>query len=479
MGQADPDRKSFWSLSWPWAPFLMACVSRAVFSLYIVFLIEDKVIGLAPVLLRSICFYAVALVLAVWILRQVSSLCNVQPTPDLQVYVESGSFRDNSVSWVSAEMRGWRENMEDAHVAADFCKDAFEDALLFAVLDGHGGSDVSTLASKLLTREMEACRRRIHTSKMSQAEVLAEVVRQSLPRLDEKLRSGSWGIGWLFPGVLHPFAACGSTCVTAAVDLVGREVIVGNVGDSRALLIRDGKAIALSEDHKPENPIERNRIRAAGGQVIKIGPCHRVDGNLNLSRAFGDFNYKSTAHLPAEKQKVIAYPDVTRTAFRGWPQDLLVLACDGLFERCSNQDIANLIWPRLKMAMPLEQIATEVLHACCARSSRGRPIEEGTDNETIILIRLPDSRAPEEPAGTNSAADPGPGAEASQEPPPLAPGQRVRVQNLASEAGQKLNGLEGTVEGAGSCDGRYSVRLPGATATKSLKAENLTPIQAC
>ena len=123
----------------------------------------------APVLLRSICFYAarslkrkrgaafswpglqVAAVFATWILRQatamrspavghsceagdqVSSLCNVQPTPDLRVYVEpstrscssspasmfcreplrSGSFRDNSVSWVSAEMRGWRENMEE------------------------------------------------------------------------------------------------------------------------------------------------------------------------------------------------------------------------------------------------------------------------------------------------------------------------------------------------------------------------------
>ena len=26
--------------------------------------------------------------------------------------MRSGSFRDNSVSWVSAEMRGWRENME-------------------------------------------------------------------------------------------------------------------------------------------------------------------------------------------------------------------------------------------------------------------------------------------------------------------------------------------------------------------------------
>ena len=37
-------------------------------------------------------------------------------------------------------------------------------------------------------------------------------------------------------------------------------------------------------------------------QVIKIGACHRVDGNLNLSRAFGDFSLKAAA-LPPEKQK--------------------------------------------------------------------------------------------------------------------------------------------------------------------------------
>mmetsp|Transcript_13766 Transcript_13766/g.25811 ORF Transcript_13766/g.25811 Transcript_13766/m.25811 type:complete len:466 (-) Transcript_13766:169-1566(-) len=465
MGQLE--RRSVWSLVWPWAPFLMACLGRALLSLYFVCLIEDKVFGFAPTVLRHACFYGVVVLSATWVFRQVISAFSTQPTPDLRVHLGSGNFRNNTVSWVTAEMRGWRENMEDACVVDELQKDAFEDALLFAVLDGHGGSEVSALASKLLAREIEACRRKIPNSKTPQAELMAEVLRQSLPRLDEKLRSGSWGIGRLFPGVLHPFAACGSTCVTAAVDFVGREVVVGNIGDSRALLIRDGKAIALSEDHKPENPIERNRIRAAGGQVVKIGPCHRVDGNLNLSRAFGDFNYKSTTHLSAEKQKVIAVPDVTRTSFRGGPRELLVLACDGLFERCSNQDIANLIWPRLKMGMPMDQIATEVLHACVARSSRGRPIEEGTDNETIILIQLP---------GQDSEGNAQ--TESEESCNSLQEGQRVRVQNLESEAGQKLNGLEGTVEGSGTCEGRYSVRLAGLGA-KSLKAENLTPIQAC
>jgi len=458
MGSASSLR----SLSWPWAPFILACLSRAFFSLYVVFYVEGKVLGLVPTLLRSTCFYGAAAMFVSWLLRQAVAACTAHPTPDLRVKAESGSFRNSSVSWLAADMRGWREHMEDAHVIDELRRDVFEDALLFAVLDGHGGSEVSALASKLLTREVETlaqvCRRGEKTG--SQADLLAEVLRQALPRLDTRLRSGSWGLGWLFPGLLHPFATCGSTCVACAVDLIHREVVVANIGDSRALLIRDGKAVALSEDHKPENPVERNRIRAAGGQVIKIGPCHRVDGNLNLSRAFGDFNLKAASHLPAEKQKVIAVPDVTKTPFRGGSSEILVLACDGLFERHSNQDIANLIWPKLKTGMALDQIATEVLHQSCSRSLRGRPIEEGTDNETIILIRLPEAEQ-----GSSNSLD---------SDSPLRVGQKVRVHGLESDLGQKLNGLEGTVQG--NRDGRYSVALP-SIGTKSVKASNLLSVE--
>jgi len=464
--------QSWWPW-WPWAPFVFACLSRVSLSLWLIFLIESKVVGMVPGILRSCCFYIVAIVMVIWVVQQVSGIFTAHPTPDLRVRVESGSFDESQVAWLAADMRGWRENMEDAYVVDELRKDVFGDSLLFAVLDGHGGREVSDLASKLLIREIEAERHRgapaPRNGKAKTSVELAEVLRQSLPRLDERLRRGSWGLGWLFPGLLHPFATCGSTCVVAALDLLRREVVVANVGDSRALLIRDGKAIALSEDHKPENPTERNRIRGAGGQVIKIGPCHRVDGNLNLSRALGDFNLKATAGLPPEKQKVIAVPDVTTTPFQGGPSELLVLACDGLFERNSNQDIANLIWPKVKMGLALDQIATEVLHQCCARSLRGRPIEEGTDNETIILVRLP-------------AADP---SMAPPTPPPvsvtgpnhgfLLAGQRVKVCGLESETGQKFNGLEGVVEGE-SGEGRYSVRLQGI-GSKSLKLQNLFPIE--
>jgi len=44
----------------------------------------------------------------------------------------------------------------------------------------------------------------------------------------------------------------------------------------------------LSEDHKPDNTIEVKRIEKANHYVEDS----RVDGNLALSRAFGDFQYK-------------------------------------------------------------------------------------------------------------------------------------------------------------------------------------------
>lgn len=65
-------------------------------------------------------------------------------------------------------------------------------------------------------------------------------------------------------------------------------IICANAGDSRAILSRGGKVVALSEDHKPDNYAEKKRIEAAGGFVEE----NRVNGSLNLSRSLGDFEYK-------------------------------------------------------------------------------------------------------------------------------------------------------------------------------------------
>ena len=77
---------------------------------------------------------------------------------------------------------------------------------------------------------------------------------------------------------------------TANVILIDnmKRLVIANAGDSRSVLCRGGKAVALSYDHKPDNDEEKRRIEHAGSKILE----GRVDGNLNLSRSLGDLKYK-------------------------------------------------------------------------------------------------------------------------------------------------------------------------------------------
>lgn len=71
-------------------------------------------------------------------------------------------------------------------------------------------------------------------------------------------------------------------------------------------------------------PGEKARITAAGG-FVDFG---RVNGNLALSRAIGDFEFKKSAELAPEQQIVTAYPDVVVHELSD-DDEFLVIACDG------------------------------------------------------------------------------------------------------------------------------------------------------
>lgn len=100
-----------------------------------------------------------------------------------------------------------------------------------------------------------------------------------------------------------------------------------------------GNAVELSYDHKPDLPEERSRIIKAGGEVVD----GRVNGMLALSRAIGDFDYK-TVTPPKDAQPswfmnnhmVTAYPDVVIKPLHK-DVEFIVLACDGIWD-CKSSD---------------------------------------------------------------------------------------------------------------------------------------------
>ncbi|KAF8379685.1 hypothetical protein HHK36_029129 [Tetracentron sinense] len=123
----------------------------------------------------------------------------------------------------------------------------------------------------------------------------------------------------------------GSTASTAV--LVGNHLYVANVGDSRTVISKGGKAIPLSEDHKPNRSDERKRIESAGGVVMWAGTW-RVGGVLAMSRAFGN---------RLLKQFVVAEPEIQAVAGAEDEQEIddefefLVLASDGLWDVVPNE----------------------------------------------------------------------------------------------------------------------------------------------
>uniref|UniRef100_T1H1I2 protein-serine/threonine phosphatase n=1 Tax=Megaselia scalaris TaxID=36166 RepID=T1H1I2_MEGSC len=151
----------------------------------------------------------------------------------------------------------------------------------------------------------------------------------------------------------------GSTAVTVIIK--NNKLYCANAGDSRAIACINGEVEVLSLDHKPNNDIESKRISEAGGWV----EFNRVNGNLALSRALGDFIFKKNSKKKAEEQIVTAYPDVeVREITDDW--DFLVLACDGIWDVLSNEEVIQFCRKRIGMGMMPEEICEEIMTHCLA-----------------------------------------------------------------------------------------------------------------
>jgi serine/threonine protein phosphatase PrpC len=255
--------------------------------------------------------------------------------PDTEKHSFEG--KTDKFEYGGSEMQGWRLNMEDACIT----NTEFDtDAALFGVFDGHGGKEASQVVKDNYERILkdidhyanEDYEKALHESFIKTDEFLgdAEGKRQmkevalANPESKSPLMKLMGGGEEVKDGSLRTeesFMLDSKGCTANVCFIKGKEVYCANAGDSRCVIGSEGKAVDMSEDHKPENEKERERIYNAGSEIID----GRVDGNLNLSRSLGDLKHKQKVGLTPAEQPISCVPDIKRRTIKAG-DDFMVMA---------------------------------------------------------------------------------------------------------------------------------------------------------
>ncbi|KAF2864040.1 PP2C-domain-containing protein [Piedraia hortae CBS 480.64] len=293
----------------------------------------------------------------------------------------SDSGQDDRVIFGVSAMQGWRISMEDAHAAVLDLQPlqpgseqtpAASDVRIsfFGVYDGHGGDKVAKYAGNNLHNI-------IAKQPAFQKREFEQALKDGFLAIDRAILSD--------PKYEDEVSGC-----TASVGIVtNTHIYVGNAGDSRTVLGIKGRAKPLSLDHKPQSEAERARICAAGGYV-EFG---RVNGNLALSRAIGDFEFKKSADLPPEQQIVTVFPDVTQHELSD-DDEFLVIACDGIWDCQSSQAVVEFVRRGIAAKQELQAICENMMDNCLASNSDTGGV--GCDNMTMIIIGLLNGKTKDE-----------------------------------------------------------------------------------
>ena len=173
----------------------------------------------------------------------------------------------NGLRYGVSSMQGWRLEMEAAHCAVVGIN-GLTDWSFFAVFDGHAGRRVSAhSAANLLESIIQSDDFKNHaedsaktSNGKSSSEKVADGIREGFLKLDEKMKK--------LPEVVSGEDKSGSTAVCVIISPT--HFFFANCGDSRAVLSRSGKAHFSTQDHKPVNPKEKERIQRAGGSFFGL-----------------------------------------------------------------------------------------------------------------------------------------------------------------------------------------------------------------
>lgn len=249
----------------------------------------------------------------------------------------------------------------------------------FGVFDGHGGADAAHHCKETMHERLKEAimstyfeegngqMEDLNPSSLCSSEAFSRALAEAFRVTDEDFAKMGGGT--------EELSLVGTTAVVALLS--SQSMYLANAGDSRAVLYRDGKALALTDDHKAAREDETARVEAAGGQILFWNGV-RVMGLLAVSRAIGDHSLRPY---------VIADPEVT-VVNRHASDELLVMASDGLWDVISNQEACALAKKCLLRARQRGSSRENAARVAATVLTRAAVDRGSRDNVTVLVIDL-------------------------------------------------------------------------------------------
>ena len=274
---------------------------------------------------------------------------------------EEDLFKPKGVFWYSkdGEKREEHTKGQDSYNMIGFNVDSTYIRYI-GVYDGHG--DRGKIAS-------EFCANQISQHLISQKANIKkwntkEIVTNKFTELFKKIQKQCSKNREIYEG--------SGSCVVSAL-IIDKFLFVINCGDSRAVIGSKNEntkfALQMSNDHKPNDPKEWDRINKSGGEItnskdgINFGPYRIYKSGsdsgpgLAVARSLGD--------LAGHECGVSELPEVSYRFLENY-DEFIVIASDGVFDVMNSVEVVGYIFERLK-EVGKESIAEELVEECRKR----------------------------------------------------------------------------------------------------------------
>ncbi len=257
-------------------------------------------------------------------------------------FVNSISTGDENISIGGFATAGRRPQMEDvSQYITEFGPKG--DCMLFAIFDGHAGKEVAKHCANWLYKIIQTHPEFETNTEKALIDSFENFNKSEIIQKTQPINCGSCAI---------------------VVIIKNNKIYSANLGDSKAILCKNGKAIKLSNDHSVNSESECERVIKAGGYIKTIIKEKNIVKRFVVDNptAFLDIIMPSRRFCRLGKYAgIISTPEIMVENLDS-NTEFLILGCDGIFEEnMTEQDAVDIVRKVL-----LEDLAGKLMNSTLA-----------------------------------------------------------------------------------------------------------------